>query len=119
MLFSRMTAMFSAVFLGACQTGGAATPAIIASSDPETLATVKTALAGAMGKARVEISPADLTESTTISVLPPRPTSLEGRSVVKPTPFDIEMRGEDCVAVRRDTGEAYDLPGVDCRPFNE
>ncbi len=94
-------------------------PAVLVSSDDQTLAELKSALAEAMGTTRVEIGPGDLTQQSVISVLPPRLGPLEGHSVAKPTQFNLMKTGSKCYAVRRGTGEAYELSGVTCRALDE
>ncbi len=76
---------------------------------------LKSVLAKAMNTASVDIGPGDLTKTSTISVLPPRLGPHEQRSPVKPTQFDIILKGSGCFVVRRDTGEEYELRGVSCR----
>ncbi len=94
-------------------------PAVLISSDDQTLADLKSVLAEAMETASVELGPSDLTQGSVISVLPPRLGPLEGHSMAKPTQFDLMKNGSKCYAVRRDTGEAYPLSGVTCRALNE
>jgi len=107
--------MIGAFTLGACQSNGDVTPAVLAEADDETMAEVKSVLARAMNTARVELGPGDLTKTSTISVLPPRLSPDEDRSTVKPTQFDIVLKGSRCFVVRRDTGDEYELVGVSCR----
>ncbi len=102
-----------------CQSNQPRTPATLERADPETLARVEAVLAQAMGDASIELGPADLAATTTISVLPPRLTPYEDRSLARPTQFDIMLEGARCLLVRRDTGEEYDLDGVACRPAGE
>ncbi|MBW8733783.1 MAG: hypothetical protein JF571_05660 [Asticcacaulis sp.] len=82
-------------------------------NDPATRSAVTAALADAVGRARVDLGP---TDGSVITVLPPKPGPYETNSVAMPVRFDIEMRGDSCVAVRRDTGRAVALPGVVCKP---
>ncbi len=107
--------LLCAVLLGGCQTSAPAAPAALSSTDPETMAALQGVLASAMSTASVKIGPGDLTASSTISVLPPPPGPYEGRSVAKPTLFDIMMRGERCFVVRRDTGEEFSLGDIGCK----
>ena len=106
--------------LAACQSGAGAaeTAAVLVRADAATMAKVKTVLAEAMGRASVELGAGDLTTSSTIVVLPRRPSSYEGASPATPTLFDIQLRGGRCYAVRRVTGEAYALTGVACRALD-
>jgi hypothetical protein len=108
--------LFLMAALGACQSAEPRTFAVLETSDAETLAKLKSILAGAMNSASVEIGPGDLTTTSSIAVLPPRPGPYEGRSLATPTQFDLMMRESRCVVVRRDTGEEFALPGVPCRP---
>ena len=105
----------SAFGLFACQSVGAATPATLANADAETLSRVKTTLARAVNRARVELGPGDFTQSSVIPVLPPPLSANEDRSPATPVIFDIVMEDGECFLVRRDTGEAFVLEGVECR----
>lgn len=102
----------------ACQSTGAAVPAALERADAQTMAAVKAVLADAVGRARIELGPGDLTTSSTISVLPPPLSPEEGRSTATPIVFDLVIKGSSCYAVRRDTGRDYALAGVSCRPLS-
>lgn len=99
--------------LSACQTlaaGGGA--AVVDLTDARTRAQVAEALGKAVGRAHVELGPSD---GTVVTVLPPPIGPYETNSPAMPIRFDIEKRGDTCVAVRHDTGKAIALPGVSCR----
>jgi hypothetical protein len=105
--------------LAAC--AGCATPATdqaatLARADGATLAALRAGLAAAMGRAEVEIGPGDFTRVSQVPVLPPPLGPNETRSLAAPTLFTLVLRGGRCMAVRSDTGLAYPLPGVTCRP---
>lgn len=106
-----------ALLSGACQSHAAATPAALEAMDSQTMATLKSTLALAMGTAGVELGPGDLTKTSTVSVLPPRPGPYEDRSLAMPVQFDIVLKDGACSVVRRETGETYELSGVSCRPL--
>lgn len=108
----------SLLALGACQSEGARKPAVLASSDLETMNYVKSVLAEAMDVAHVEIGAGDPARISTISVLPRRPSQYEGMSPAEPTQFDIVLIGARCCLVRRDTGETYELRNVSCRALS-
>ena len=78
---------------------------------------LKTAAASALGKARVEFGPGDLTASPQIAVLPPRAGPHETHSLALPTYFDLAIEKETCLIVRRDTGEVFAVPDVTCKPL--
>lgn len=108
----------ASLLAGACQSAPRNGYAVLASTDADTMTTVRLTLARAMNVASVEIGPGDLSAQSTISVLPPPPSSNEDRSTVMPTQFDIMLKDGACVVVRRDTGEAFALDGVKCRPLD-
>ncbi|GAB4517175.1 MAG: hypothetical protein Kow00133_01450 [Amphiplicatus sp.] len=114
-------AALGALLMSACQSNGEGEgrPAVLASADAETMAQVKSALAEAMGVAKIELGAGDPAKVSTLSVLPPRPTPHEDRSLARPTQFDIVLKEGRCFAVRRNTGEAHELEGVSCRPLRE
>ncbi len=105
------------VTLCACQTlAGNVASASVDLGDPATHEAVVSALGAAVGRAHIELGPVNDGETSVISVLPPRPGPYEMNSTARPIRFDIEKRDGTCVAVRHDTGAAYDLPGVICKP---
>lgn len=103
------------VFACACQSTAALRPAVLESADAQSIARLKSALAGAMGVASIELGAGDPARNSTIAVLPPPAGPLEGRSTARPALFDLKMRGTACVAVSEATGEEFALPGVSCR----
>ena len=117
---NKISAALAALLASACQTAPNSDtwsgPAILADASPQTMDALKNGLAQAMGVARVSLGAGDPTVSPEVAVLPPRPSSLEDRSLAAPTIFDLELRGNDCYAVHRASGAATALPGVSCRP---
>ncbi|EGF91693.1 hypothetical protein ABI_01230 [Asticcacaulis biprosthecium C19] len=100
--------------LTACQsTAAVRAPATVDLSDPTTKTAVTSALAQAVGKARIELGASD---GSTITVLPPPLGPHESHSTAQPIRFDIVIEDGVCLAVRRDTQQAWPLPGVTCRP---
>jgi hypothetical protein len=104
----------AAVFL-VSRPAAAKEPATLAHADPATMAELHAVLARAVGRARVELGPGDPTQTSVISVLPRRPSPYEDRSLAMPTTFDLVIEGGRCFVVRRDTGEEFELQGVECR----
>lgn len=107
-------AILGAFVLAGCQLTEAQAPAVLDSVDAGTMTELKAVLATAMKTASVEIGPGDVTQTSTISVLPPRLSPLEGRSPARPVQFDIVKKGTKCAVIRRDTGEAFALHGITC-----
>ena len=105
----------AAVLLAACQTAEPVAPAVLASADSDTLEKLKSVLVHAVGRTSVELGPGDATNTSTLSVLPPRPNPALDRNTAQPTLFDIRLRGDTCMLVRRETGQAFDLTGIACR----
>ncbi len=118
-----LCAAMTAVLLGGCQSPGegldAPAPAALSSMDEETIATLRAVLADAMNDASITLGPGDLTKTSTIAVLPPRPSPYEGRSTAKPVLFDIFLRGDACFVVRRDSGAEYVLRAIACRKLDD
>ena len=108
--------LVAALLTAACQTTQADAPAVLSRADEETMSQVHAALVHAMGRATVEIGASDLQTSSTVAVLPRTPIAEDGRNLAVPTLFDLVLRGDECFLVRRDTGEAFALRGVACRP---
>ena len=116
----RLLAMTVTLALGlsACQTVAGSRSATVDLGDPTTRAAVEAALARAVGRARVELGPSRSDTTSTVTVLPPPPGPYETHAMALPVQFDIVSEDGHCVAIRRDTKDAYDLPGVDCRTGN-
>lgn len=114
--FALIGALTGALLAAACQTSLASQPAVLEKADAQTMAKVKSALAEAMGTATVEIGAGDPTETPSISVLPRPPGPYEDRSPAMPALFDLMLKENVCYAVRRETGEEYELKGVACKP---
>jgi len=106
-----------AAALCACQTAETPRPAVLVRADAQTLEALKSALADALGVAHVELGAGDLTRTSAIPVLPSPPSPLEGRSPAMPILYDLAVRGEDCLAIARGSGEEIALRGVSCRPL--
>lgn len=104
------------VSLSACQTAPRDGPARLDIGKPGTREALHRDLGAILGRAEVELGPEDLSVSTSISVLPPRPGRYETRSLARPEVFDLVIRNGACVAVRRRTGTAYPLDDVRCVP---
>ena len=100
--------------LSACQTVAGTQVATVDLGDPNTRAALQAALARAVGRARVELGPSASASTSSVTVLPPPLGPHETHSMALPVPFDIVSEGGRCLAVRRDTKETYDLPGVTC-----
>ena len=114
-----MFASLSLLALPACQTQADMTPAMLTTDDAASIASLKTALGEAMGRANIQIAEADLTTATHVSVLPPPPGEFETHSVAMPVAFDIVLDDGVCTLVRRDTGERHAAPGLACRPAKD
>lgn len=112
-------AVFSLVLasLSACQTPAPMQTATLQNADAANIAALKSALATAMGKARIDIMESDLTIISTVSVLPPKPGPLETHSLATPTLFDLISDGDTCLIVQRDTAQQFVAPGLKCRPL--
>jgi hypothetical protein len=110
-----ITMVAAAMLAGACQSASPAVPAVLVHADGDTISRLKTQLAKAMGRPQIELGPGDPTQSSRLSVLPPKPGPLEDRSLAKPTIFLIQLEGETCTLIREDTGARIALEGVNCR----
>lgn len=99
-----------------CASSPEPNPAVLEASDDKTIAALKQQLGASLDRARIELGPGDLTQQSTISVLPPPLSPAETASPVTPTLFDLVLENETCVAVQRETGERIVLEGIRCRP---
>jgi hypothetical protein len=108
--------LVAAPALPACQMMPERQPARLVTADAETLEALREALAAAVGQANAELGAGDLAEAVTIAVLPPPLHPLETHSLAMPVLFDLMIEDGRCLAVRQETGEAVELPGVRCVP---
>ncbi|MEM9939445.1 MAG: hypothetical protein AAF768_11395 [Pseudomonadota bacterium] len=102
--------------LGGCKLPDRPVPAVLESTDEGAVSALRASLASALGQARVELGPEDLSTSSAVSVLPPKLNPLEGRSTAMPVQFDLVLEAGACLLVHRETGEVYPLEGTECRP---
>ncbi|MEM5518453.1 hypothetical protein WNY37_15965 [Henriciella sp. AS95] len=109
-----LSTLASLNLLTGCTTAQTSQPATLTRSDDATLSRVKSVLAEAMGRQNIRLGAGDLTEETSVTVLPPNLGPLETNSPAIPVPFDIVTDGRHCFVVRRETGEKYRLSDVDC-----
>ena len=107
----RLTLSVLPLLLSACQSVAGDGGAHVDMTDPATRSAVTAALSDAVGRAHIELGP---TDGHVLMVLPPKPGPYEGNSPAMPVRFDIEKRGDTCVAVRHDTGKAVVLRGITC-----
>lgn len=91
-------------------------PAVLTENSLPVMAKLKSHLASAVGRARVELGPEDPTMMTFISVLPPRPGTLETHSLAQPETFDLRLSGDACYAISRKTQDRILLDGIECKP---
>lgn len=99
-----------------CQHASDATvPAVLADGSETTLETLKTQLRTALGKDDYRLGADDLTETSTISMMPPPLGPNETHSTVMPIRLELMLDGDTCYAVRSDTGEKIALEGITCR----
>jgi hypothetical protein len=101
--------------LSACQTVAGTQAATVNLDDPATRQALQSALARAVGRGRVELGPSASAHTSSVTVLPPPLGPHETHSMALPVQFDIVSEGGHCLAIRRDTKEVHDLPGVKCR----
>ena len=112
----KMGSFVAASLLVSCQsTSAVPQPAVLEKANNETVARLKTAIAAAMDKGRVDFGAVDLENAPQIPVLPPRAGPFEGQSLALPTYFDLAIEGGSCVVVRRSTGEAFSVPNISCK----
>ena len=104
----------AALALSACQTTAGSVRASVDLGDPTTRAALESALGRAVGRAQVTLGPSQSDMTSSVTVLPPPPGPHETRSLAMPVTFDIVSEDGRCVAIRRDTKDVYNLPGVNC-----
>ena len=92
-----------------------AVPAVLSDTSETTVDALKTQLRTAIGKADYKLGPADLADTSTITMMPPPLGPNETHSTAMPIRLDLQLHGETCYAVRSDTGDKIELDGIACR----
>jgi len=111
----RLLAAAGALGFAACQTSGAPQPATLAQATPQAMDALKSVLAEAMGRTRIDLGPGDLTRDTVVTVLPLPIGPHEGNSVSMPMRFDVLIHGGRCYLRREGSDALLELRGVSCR----
>ncbi|MGA9658150.1 MAG: hypothetical protein WBQ60_03515 [Asticcacaulis sp.] len=104
-----------ALIISACQTLPVVSTARINLDDPATRSVVTLVLSKAVHRAHIELGPVT-GDTAVVSVLPPSPGPYETHSMAVPVQFDIQKHGDVCLALRRDTHDAFALKGIACKP---
>lgn len=112
-------ALLAGLAAAACNHGPAARPAVLESSDADTMARLKSALGDAVGRSNIELGAGDPTQQPAVTVLPPPLGQFETNSPAAPTHFDLILDGATCYAVHRETGQRWPLEGIACRAVGE
>lgn len=115
MRFRLAASLIVTLALSACQTVAGTQAATVDLDDPATRQALQSALARAVDRGRVEFGPSTSANTSSVTVLPPPLGPHETHSMALPVQFDIVSEDGRCLAIRRDTREVYDLPGVTCR----
>lgn len=106
----------SVAALAGCQINGTdPVPAVLTDGSDATMTLLKEKLAEALDRPNVTLGAGDPTQSSTLSIAPPRLAPRETNSMAKPIRFDLMMKGDTCYAVHADTGEQVALDGIACR----
>lgn len=71
-----------------------------------------------IGRANIQLADLSDTSSSTLSVLPPPPGSLEGNSLAMPEIFDLTIEKGICQAQSRRTGKTLSLTGLPCQAID-
>lgn len=114
----------AAIIGSACHTTTHAepVPAIMANADDASMQALKSTLAKAMNKSKIELGASDPTRSPNISVLPKSVVGIPGGDYANqalPTQFDLMMDGRNCYVVKRGTEAKIKVDGIVCKPFEQ
>lgn len=90
-------------------------PAVLIDGSETMLGALNEQLAKAIGKTDYQLGSADLTQSSTITMMPPPLGPNETHSLAMPIRFELMLDGETCYAIRSDTGAKIMLEGITCR----
>jgi hypothetical protein len=103
----------------ACQTASQPVAAHLDPATPEAMTAVRSVLAEAMGRTRIELGAGDPGRESVIAVLPLPIDPHEGNSLAKPTLFDILIQDGACFLRKQGEEKLYSLPSVTCRALDE
>ena len=117
LLPAKTTVIIASMSLAGCQSATVNEPAVLERVDDESVARLKTTIAAAMGKERIDFGVLDLSICSEIPVLPPRPGPFEGSSPALPTYFDLVISSGQCLVIKRSTGEVFEAEGIRCKPI--
>lgn len=112
------TALSGFMLLGCASVDAApATPALISSPDAKARAEIRETISRALNGTRVTIANDAFTVRSTLAIDPPGAHigAASGRIMAKPDHFDMQMRGNKCELVHRQSGEIYALKHVRCK----
>lgn len=113
-----ISAVGGLLIAASCQNVTAPRPAVLVTQDAASMALIKEAAAQHLGRAKVDIGAGDLTKQSTISVLPPRVTAMEGNSAAMPKTFQLRAREDDCYLFDEAERRATLVRGLACRPLD-
>lgn len=100
----------------ACQTAPELRSACLEEQTPEVISRLRLLVSDAVGRADIEFGPFDLTTSPTLPVLPPPAGPFEMNDPAMPRLFELVLSEGQCYLRDRETGRAYLLENIRCRP---
>lgn len=98
-----------------------ARPAVIVEPDAQSQAALQEAVSESLEGAEVSLAAGAFTDSSTLELERPRPTSRESLKGESPSrdraeEFQLLIQGEACILVHKDSGERRMLADTRCRP---
>lgn len=95
-------------------------PAVLTGDKTEHMPKLVSALQAALKRNNIQLGSEDLENSPNFSVLPPRPSSFETRSLAVPQIFTIMVQNDGaCIVTESGTDLVIPLDGLACEEFSE
>ncbi len=114
-MIKKFASLFAMLSMGACQHHAQPLPAVLSDGSEATLDLLKSEMATALQRSRVQFGAGDLTETSVFVILPPPLGPNETSSPAIPERYRLEIQGQTCFAVNDESGTRFELQDVPCR----
>lgn len=114
-MIKKLFSLAAIVSFGACQHQAQPLPAVLSDGSEETLNLLRSDMAAALDRARIEFGAGDLTQSSVFVIVPPPLGPNETRSTVTPERYRLEIQGQTCFAAHEKSDARIELQNTPCR----
>lgn len=114
-MIKKLSSLVAIISFGACQHHAQPLPAVLSDGSGETLNLLKSEMAAALDRSRVQFGAGDLTQSSVFVIVPPPLGPNETRSTAIPERYRLEIQGQSCFAVHEKSDARIELQNTPCR----